>query len=70
MCRQNTWQTQEGDASAGHGKAVMKWAREIPNLNMPTDKLKSKYFGPKKFRTQILDREDFQDEHGKTDART
>ena len=65
MSRQNTWQTQEGDASAGHGKAVMKWAREIPNLNMPTDKLKRKYFGPKGFKTQILEREEFQDEHGK-----
>ena len=65
MKRQSTWQTQEGDASAGHGKTVMSWAKEIPDLNMPTDKLKEKYSSTKKFQTSILERGNFQIEHGK-----
>ena len=65
MSRQNTWLTQAGDASAGHGKTVMSWAREIPDLKMPTDKLKEKYSSGKLFKTLILEREDFPTERGK-----
>ena len=39
MRRQGTWTTKIGETGKSlHGLAVMRWAREIPNLDMPLDK--------------------------------
>ena len=65
MSMQNTWKTQAGDASQGHGKKVMSWAKEIPDLTLPTDKLKYKHSCIKQFQTMIPDRNEIPPESGK-----
>ena len=62
---QNSWKTQAGDSSRGHGKKVMSWAREIPSLSLPTDKLKTKHSCVKQFVTLIQDRKEILPESGK-----
>ena len=66
MKQQNTWKTRDGDmGTPGHGPTVMKWAREIPQLEMPADKLKNKVRLERKFFTIIKDRQEIEPKDGK-----
>ena len=58
MMRQGTWLARDGEAGTGHGKTVMAWTRQIPELSMPSDKLKNKVRLCKNFGTVIADRDD------------
>ena len=65
MVRQGTWTAQIGETELGHAKTLMKLSREIPELCMPTDRLKFKCNSKRLFEVEIADRESVKREHGK-----
>lgn len=63
MVNNGNWICQSGEVfnKLAHGNIAMKISREINELHMPTDKLTNKQYIDSKFKTNILDRSDFQD---------
>ena len=58
MKQQKTWSKKEGDlAIPGHGTTIMKWAKEIPELEMPSDRLRRKTRNGNNFTTIIKERQ-------------
>ena len=62
MVKNGNWITKEGEIinKLAHGNIVMTASKEIKELHMPTDKLTPKQYIDSKFRTEIMDRSEFQ----------
>ena len=65
MSRQGTWTAQEGETVSGHARTLMKMAKEIEELSLPTDRLRFKHRSSNNFEVIIQEREEISKDSGK-----